>query len=59
MFESDDTHLYNMAVKELILAPIQGQYGTYHVKNGQVYFGYELVPVFGFSHSSHAWEILH
>jgi hypothetical protein len=48
-----------MAVKELTISPVQGQYGTYHVKNGHVYIGYEIVPVFGFSHSSHAWEILH
>jgi hypothetical protein len=59
MFESDDTRMYIMAVKELTISPVQGQYGTYHVKNGHVYIGYEIVPVFGFSHSSHAWEILH
>lgn len=59
MFHFDDMQIYNMAVRELTLSPVNGPSGTYHVKNGQVYLGYELIPVFGFSHSSHAWNILH
>ena len=59
MFQSDDIRIYNMAVKELTISPITGQNGTYHIKNGQVHLGYTVIPVFGFSHSSHAWNILH
>jgi hypothetical protein len=59
MFKEDDDRLYNMAVKELVISPVTGQNGTYHIKNGQVHLGYTVIPVFGFSHSTHAWNILH
>jgi hypothetical protein len=55
----DDTRLYMMAVKDLIMQPVQGPSGTYHVKNGIVFYGYEEVPFNGFSVSQHAWNIFH
>ena len=55
-----DVELYTMAVKELVSSPVSSpDGGTYHVKNGRIYLGYEPVPVPNFSESSHAWVILH
>lgn len=56
---SDDIRLYTMAVNDLILSPIQGPSGTYHVKNGVIHYGYDVVPMNNFSTSGHAWTIFH
>lgn len=55
----DDIQMYNMAINELKQNIIQGPSGTYHVKNGMIYYGYAVVDVKGFSTSAHAWNILH
>ena len=55
----DDTRLYTMAVKDLIMQPVQGPSGMYHVKNGSVHYGYEYIPITDFSVSQHAWNIFH
>jgi hypothetical protein len=55
----EDTRMYTMAVKDLTSQPVQGPAGTYHVKNGKVFYGYEVVPFKGFSVSQHAWNIFH
>ncbi len=55
----DDASAYNKAVRALILEPVQGPNGTYHVKNGQILHGYTLVNVNGFATSEHYWNIFH
>lgn len=55
----NDTIDYTRAMKEIALQPIQGSKGTYHVKNGIIYCGYNPIPIQGFSTSSHFWEIMH
>jgi hypothetical protein len=57
--ENDDVKMYTVAVNNLILSPVQGPSGTYHVKNGVVHYGYDVVPVNHFSTSGHAWNIFH
>jgi hypothetical protein len=59
MDREKDTRIYNMAVNQLKFTPTKGPEGTYHVKNGEVYVGYNIIPVTGFSKSQHAWNILH
>lgn len=55
----EDVRMYTMAVRELTMNPVEGPSGTYHVKNGTVYIGYEAIPLKNFSTSPHAWFIFH
>ena len=55
----DDTIAYNRAIDELKFAPVQGPRGTYHVKNGVIHCGYNIVGTYGFSTSEHYWNIFH
>lgn len=59
MNNEKDITTYNQAIRELLISPVQGPSGTYHVKNGQIYMGYELIPAHGFYNSLHQWHILH
>lgn len=54
-----DIQAYQRAIQELIMNPVQGPYGTYHVKNGVIYYGYHVVATEGFSTSDHYWHIFH
>ncbi len=54
-----DHTMYSNALRSIIHEPIQGPSGTYHVKNGMLYMGYEIVPIKGFADSDHAWFIFH
>jgi hypothetical protein len=58
-FQKKDIDKYNTAIAELIRNPVQSEDGTYHVKNGMIFCGYEFVPVQGFSESIHYWGIMH
>lgn len=58
MLDNDST-AYNMAVKALIMEPMQGPCGMYHVKNGTIHHGYTAIFINGFSTSSHYWNIFH
>ena len=59
MDSEEDLQDYRRAVKELICHPVVGSSGTYHVKNGIIHYGYDTVPIRGFSNSQHFWEIMH
>jgi hypothetical protein len=59
MNEKDDRRMYDDAVRSLVVSPVTGPSGTYHVKNGTVHMGYEAIPVKNFSTSPHAWFIFH
>lgn len=55
----EDQRKYLQAVNELKMNPVQGPHGTYHVKNGVIYYGYNVVGTDGFSTSEHYWHIFH
>lgn len=55
----EDSVAYMHAVNELKMNPIQGPHGTYHVKNGIIYYGYKTIGMYGFSTSEHYWHIFH
>ncbi len=55
----DDGTAYAKALAVLKLEPIQGPSGTYHVKNGVIHYGYEVVGTRGFATSEHYWHIFH
>ena len=40
-----DLNAYVKAVNELKNGSIQGPHGTYHVKNGVVHYGYNIIAV--------------
>lgn len=54
-----DTKAYTQAVNELKNGPIQGSHGMYHVKNGVIHYGYNIIGTEGFSTSQYYWEIFH
>lgn len=55
----EDQQKYIRAINELRMNPVQGPSGTYHVKNGVIYYGYNIVGTEGFSKSEHYWNIFH
>ncbi len=54
-----DMNAYTKAITELKINPVQGPHGTYHVKNGVIYYGYNIVGTEGFAVSQHYWNIFH
>jgi hypothetical protein len=54
-----DMAAYNHSVSSLILQPVQGPSGMYHVKNGVIHHGYAPVGIDGFSVSQDYWNIFH
>jgi hypothetical protein len=59
MNTQEDVLMYTRALNELVISPVQGPSGTYHVKNGAIHVGYDHIPIKNFSTSSHAWNIFH
>ena len=55
----EDFEAYTKAINELKNGPIQGPRGTYHVKNGIIHYGYNVIGTEGFSVSEHYWNIFH
>ncbi len=54
----EDSRIYYTAREALIMNPTEGPNGgTYHVKNGQIYCGYDVVPIRDFSTSDHAKNV--
>lgn len=56
---ADDVMAYSNAVNELKNNPVQGPNGTYHVKNGIIHYGYNVIGTEGFATSQHYWNIFH
>ena len=54
-----DLESYIKAVAELKMNTVQGPNGTYHVKNGVIYYGYQIIGTENFSTSEHYWHIFH
>lgn len=54
-----DMLAYTKAVNELKMNPVQGPQGTYHVKNGVIYYGYNVIGTESFSVSQDYWNIFH
>ena len=54
-----DIDAYKRAIDELKASPVQGPHGTYHVKNGVIHYGYNIVVTDGFADSEHYWNIMH
>lgn len=59
MDANQDIQMYTKAVFNLTMSPVDSPNGTYHVKNGKIYLGYEHVPMEHFSTSPHMWFIFH
>lgn len=55
----NNIEMYNRAIKDLMSSPVQGPHGTYHVKNGIIYYGYHIVSTENFATSDHCWNIFH
>jgi hypothetical protein len=59
MENGKDIVAYTQALIELKSEPVQGPHGMYHVKNGVIHYGYNIIGTHGFSTSEHYWNIFH
>lgn len=60
MSAENDILWYSRAVETLKNEPVEGPDGaTYHVKNGVIHYGYDVIGTTGFSLSQHCWNIFH
>lgn len=57
--DAADSDAYFYAVKYLVIQPVEGPDGTYHVKNGVIHHGYKPVGIDRFSVSEDYWNIFH